>query len=198
MPANLAIMSSPGTIIDSIWFEEAFEIVDFQAILKVTMSIRGELPEGYHKSFMFTFNPWNEHHWLKTEFFDHPERDDADLLTTTYKDNLKLGKDDIKRYEDLYVTNPRAARIICDGDWGRTEGVIYDNWDEREFDQYEILKTRHVQPTFGLDFGYSISFNAFVALLVDVENRELWIYDEWYCQGVLTQSPGFYTDTMVL
>lgn len=183
-PLKLASITVLHGLIDAVWVEESFEIVDYQAVLKVMMSIRGELPEGYHKSFMFTFNPWNEHHWLKTEFFDHPERDDVDLLTTTYKDNLKLGADDIQRYEDLYVTNPRAARIICDGEWGRTEGLIYDNWTEEEFDPYEILKTRHVQPTFGLDFGYSISFNAFVAVLVDVENRELWIYDEWYCQGV--------------
>ena len=182
-PLKLASITVLHGLIDAVWVEESFEIIDYQAVLKVMMSIRGELPEGYHKSFMFTFNPWNEHHWLKTEFFDHPERDDVDLLTTTYKDNLKLGKDDIKRYEELYVTNPRAARIICDGEWGRTEGLIYD-FTEVEFDPYEILKTRRVQPTFGLDFGYSISFNAFVALLVDVENRELWIYDEWYCQGV--------------
>lgn len=183
-PLKLASITVLHGIITSVWFEEAFEIMDWQAVLKVMMSIRGRMPEGYHKSFMFTFNPWNEHHWLKTEFFDHPERTDTDLLTTTFRDNRMLDDMDIKRYMDLYDTNPRAARIICDGDWGRTEGLIYDNWTEEEFDPYEILRTRKVQPTFGLDFGYSISFNAFVAILVDVDERELWLYDEWYCNGV--------------
>ena len=184
-PLKLASITVLHGLIDAIWVEESFEIMDYEAILKVMMSIRGELPEGYHKSFMFTFNPWNEHHWLKTEFFDHPERDDVDLLTTTYKDNLKLGKDDIQRYEDLYITNPRAARVICDGEWGRTAGLVYTMaWTEEEFDPYEIMKTHRVVPAFGLDFGYSISFNAFVAQLVDVENRELWVYDEWYANGV--------------
>lgn len=184
-PLKLAsIMVRTGLILD-VWFEEAFEISNYEDVLKVMMSIRGEIPEDSKafKRFIFTFNPWSEHHWLKKEFFD-VERDDTLAMITTYKDNLKLGEDDVLRYEKLKETNPRAARVICDGEWGRAEGTIYNNFFEEEFDPYEILKTKHVVPTFGLDFGFSISFNAFVASLVDMEGQELWIYDEWYCNGV--------------
>lgn len=184
-PLKLASIMVRTGILCWVWFEEAFEIANYEDVLKVMMSIRGEIPEGSNlfKRFMFTFNPWSEHHWLKKEFFDQ-ERDDTLAFITTYKDNLKLGNDDIARYERLRITNPHAARVICDGEWGRAEGLIYDNWFEEEFDPYEILKTRHVVPAFGLDFGFSISYNAFVASLVDVEGQELWIFDEWYCQGV--------------
>ena len=184
-PLKLASIMVRTGLITTVWFEEAFEISNYEDVLKVNMSIRGVIPEGSKafKRFIFTFNPWSEHHWLKKEFFDQ-QREDTLAFITTYKDNLKLGEDDIARYELLKETNPHAARVICDGEWGRAEGLIYDNWLEEDFDPYEILKSRHVVPAFGLDFGYSISFNAFVASLVDAEGQELWIYDEWYCQGV--------------
>jgi phage terminase large subunit len=35
--------------------------------------------------------------------------------TTTYRVNEWLDDVDIARYEDLYRTNPRRARIVCDG-----------------------------------------------------------------------------------
>lgn len=166
-----------------VWFEEASDFSNYDDVLKLTMSIRGQLPDGYYKQFTFTFNPWSEHHWLKKEFFDK-ERDDAYVCTTTFRDNEFLGADDIKRYYDLYKNSPRMARIICDGDWGVAEGLIYDNWVEEEFDLGEVMaKHPDAKPSFGLDFGYSISFNAFVAVLVDVKDREMWIYDEYYANG---------------
>lgn len=166
-----------------VWFEEASDFSNYDDVLKLMMSIRGQLPEGYYKQFTFTFNPWSEHHWLKKEFFDK-ERDDAYVCTTTFRDNEFLGPDDIKRYYDLYRNSPRMARIICDGDWGVAEGLIYDNWVEEDFDLGEVMaKHPDARPSFGLDFGYSISFNAFVAVLVDVKNREMWIYDEYYSNG---------------
>ena len=166
-----------------VWFEEASDFSNYDDVLKLMMSIRGQLPPGYYKQFTFTFNPWSEHHWLKKEFFDK-ERDDAYVCTTTFRDNEFLGADDIKRYYDLYKNSPRMARIICDGDWGVAEGLIYDNWVEEEFDLGEVMaKHPDAKPSFGLDFGYSISFNAFVAVLVDVKDREMWIYDEYYANG---------------
>ena len=166
-----------------VWFEEASDFSNYDDVLKLMMSIRGQLPPGYYKQFTFTFNPWSEHHWLKKEFFDK-ERDDAYVCTTTFRDNEFLGADDIKRYYDLYKNSPRMARIICDGDWGVAEGLIYDNWVEEDFDLGEVMaKHPDAKPSFGLDFGYSISFNAFVAVLVDVKDREMWIYDEYYANG---------------
>lgn len=166
-----------------VWFEEASDFSNYDDVLKLMMSIRGQLPPGYYKQFTFTFNPWSEHHWLKKEFFDK-ERDDAYVCTTTFRDNEFLGADDIKRYYDLYKNSPRMARIICDGEWGVAEGLIYDNWIEEDFDLGEVMaKHPDAKPSFGLDFGYSISFNAFVAILVDLKDREMWIYDEYYANG---------------
>ena len=56
-----------------------------------------------------------------------------------------LDKVDIQRYEDLYNTNPRRARIVCDGEWGVAEGLIYENVKVKNFDKDELLKDEAYQ-----------------------------------------------------
>lgn len=80
--------------------------------------------------------------------------------------------------------NPKRARIVCDGDWGVSEGLIYENWVEKEFDINSVLSTSGIQTTFGLDFGYAVSFNAFIAVAVDLTTRTLWVWDEMYQKGM--------------
>lgn len=182
---KLASITVPKGYLCWVWFEEFFDIGNEEEFNKIAMSIRGYIPPetGLFKQITGTFNPWSEHTWIKRRFFDKP-LDDVLAITTTYKDNEFLGDDDIKRYEDLREQNPRQARIICDGEWGIAEGLIYENWIVEEFDYREILKNPNVKTTFGLDFGYKVSYNAFVAVLVDVGARTLWIYDEMYERGM--------------
>ena len=168
-----------------VWVEEAFQLTNEDDFDKMAMSIRGRLPKstGLFKQITLTFNPWSEHTWIKPRFFDEPH-EDVFTDTTTYKDNEFLDEVDVKRFEDMYIHNPRAARVVCDGEWGRAEGLIYENWNEEEFDPQEILQREGVRPAFGLDYGYAVSFNAFVALAVDVKNHEMWVYDEMYKKGM--------------
>ncbi|MBQ7405735.1 MAG: PBSX family phage terminase large subunit [Candidatus Methanomethylophilaceae archaeon] len=170
-----------------VWFEEAFELTNELEFEKVVMSIRGRIPPetGLWKQFTLTFNPWSVNSWLKPRFFDNP-RPNTLAMTTTYKCNNFLGDDDIERYEALRETSPRMARIICDGDWGIAEGLVYDNWVEEEFDLKQILKEYpNAQFTFGLDFGFSISYCAFTAALVDVKAHKMWVFDEMYDRGLV-------------
>ena len=166
------------------WFEEAFDITDYNDILKIQGSIRAIPPEtGLSKKFIYTFNPWSPDHWLKTEYFDK-ERDDTLAMITTYLDNPGITKEDEEWYEQLKVINPRAAEVICYGRWGRAEGLIYDNWLEKEFDYTEILQRPGTKAIYGLDFGYKTSFNAFVAMVIDPQKHELYVFDELYSKGM--------------
>ena len=58
------------------WFEEAYQITDESLFNMVTMSIRGDIPEGSGLFFQYTltFNPWREN-WIKKRFFDNPKED---------------------------------------------------------------------------------------------------------------------------
>ena len=165
------------------WFEEAFQIMNEDDFNKVDMSIRGELPKGYFKQITLTFNPWSEKHWIKKRFFDNPDSDTL-AITTNYTCNEWLGQDDIKVFEKMKENNPRRYKIEGLGEWGIAEGLVYENFEELEFNVEEISKKTGVISLFGLDFGYTNHPTAFIALLVDKANSAIYIFDEIYKKGL--------------
>lgn len=167
-----------------VWLEEAYQVEDEDSFNKVDLSIRGELPDNYFKQFIITFNPWNEHHWLKKRFFDNPDENTL-ALTTTYKCNEWLGSDDIALFEQMKIRNPRRFRIEGEGEWGISEGLIYENFTEQEFDYREISKRKNTRAVFGLDWGYSNDPTAFIAAIVDQDMKEIYIFDEHYQKAMV-------------
>lgn len=165
-----------------VWIEEAYEITNEDDFNKLDMSIRGELPEGYFKRFMITFNPWSANHWLKPRFFDTP---DSDVLTktTTWQCNEWLGEDDRNLFLKMKEQNPRRYRIEGDGEWGLAEGLIYEKVKVENFDVNEIRQIPDIKAAFSLDFGFTDP-NAFICSMVDNANKRIYIFDEWYKTGV--------------
>ena len=161
------------------WFEEAFQIMNEDDFNKVDMSIRGELPKGYFKQITLSFNPWSEKHWLKKRFFDVKD-EDVLAITTNYTCNEFLGEDDKKLFEKMKINNPRRYNIEGLGNWGIAEGLIYNNFEELDFDIEEIKKRENIKSAFGLDFGYTNDPTAFIASLIDLDNMEIFIFDEHY------------------
>ena len=161
------------------WFEEAFQITNEDDFNKVDMSIRGELPPGYFKQITLTFNPWSEKIWIKKRFFDAKD-DNILALTTTYKCNEFLGDDDIEIFDKMKINNPRRYYIEGMGNWGIAEGLVYDNFEELEFDYHEISKKEGYKAYFGLDFGYTNDPTAFICCLANIEEKRLYIFDEHY------------------
>ncbi len=161
------------------WFEEAFQVMNEDDFNKVDMSIRGELPKGYFKQITLSFNPWSEKHWLKKRFFDVKD-EDVLAITTNYACNEFLGEDDKKLFEKMKINNPRRYNIEGLGNWGIAEGLVYSNFEELDFDIEEIKKRKNIKSAFGLDFGYTNDPTAFICLLVDLDNMEIFIFDEHY------------------
>lgn len=168
------------------WFEEAFQVMNEDDFNKVDMSIRGQLPDGYYKQITITFNPWSEKHWLKKRFFD---TNDPNILalTTTYECNEWLGPDDKALFEQMKINNPRRYNIEGLGNWGIAEGLVYENFIEQEFDYMDISKRAGAKTVFGLDFGYTNDETAFIAAIVDQENKELYIFDEHYQKAMTNE-----------
>ena len=148
------------------------------------MSIRGKLPDHLWKQITFTFNLWNERHWLKARFFD-TEDEDILALTTTYKVNEFLGEDDKRIFEKMKRDNPKRYRVEGEAEWGIAEGLIFENWEEKEFDYREVSKRKGVVSRFGLDFGYTNDPSAFIGYLKDEKNKEIYVFDEFYKPGML-------------
>lgn len=166
------------------WIEEAYEITSESDFDTIDESIRGELPPDLWKQWRITFNPWNERHWLKSRFFDS-ESSDVLAMTTDYRCNEWLDETDLKLFEDMKQRNPRRYRVAGLGDWGITEGLVYENWEERAYqiedeDAEGFVDTRAMQPFAGLDFGYTTDPTAFVVGFFDKTEGVLYIYDEIY------------------
>lgn len=162
------------------WLEEAYEIMNESDFDTLDESIRGEVPEGLFKQWTITFNPWNEHHWLKKRFFD-VEDNNILAMTTNYLCNEWLDESDKKLFETMKKNNPRRYSVAGLGNWGIVDGLVYENWTERAFTLDEI---KGCKTTCGLDFGYTNDPTAFFMGFLDLENKKLYVWDEFYEKGM--------------
>ena len=166
------------------WIEEAYEINKEQDFNMLDESIRGTVEEPLYKQITLTFNPWNELHWLKKRFFD-VEDENIMAKTTNYMCNEWLDDSDKKLFEDMKKNNPRRYQVAGLGNWGIVEGLVYENWRELEFDWREILNKRQkAKAVFGLDFGYTNDPAAFFCGILDMEQKEIYVFDEIYQKGM--------------
>lgn len=171
------------------WIEEAYEIGSENDFNMLDESIRGAIPEetGLFKQITLTFNPWNEHHWLKKRFFDSSDKEIL-AITTNYTCNEWLDKSDRDLFETMKINNPRRYRVAGLGDWGIVDGLVYENWEEKAFDLDEIRALPGVRSAFGLDFGYTNDPTALFCGLVDAKAKSVWVFDEIYNRGMSNEA----------
>lgn len=179
-PLKITSISVPVGFINFVWIEEAYEINKESDFDMLDESVRGELPEGYFKRITVTFNPWNERHWLKARFFDNPSEDTLSM-TTTYQCNEWLDESDLKLFEEMKKRNPRRYQVAGLGNWGVTEGIVYENWREQVFTLSEVKDCVTVA---GLDFGYTNDPSALFIGFLNTSDKKLYVWDELYKKGL--------------
>ena len=162
------------------WLEECYEINSEDSFNMLDESIRGQSPGGLFKQITLTMNPWNEKHWVKKRFFD--AEDDPDILakTTNYMCNEFLDEADLKVFKNMKKNNPRRYQVAGLGEWGIVDGLVYENWEEIEFDVDKISSRKGIKSAFGMDFGYTNDPTAMFCGLIDLEKREIFVFDEIY------------------
>jgi phage terminase large subunit len=167
------------------WFEEFYQVSNEQDFDMIDGSIRGAIPAPLFKQITGTMNPWNEKHWIKKRFFD-VVNESAFTLRTDYTCNEFLDDADRKFFEEMKEKNPRRYQVEGLGNWGVAEGLVFDNWEEKEFDVHELIKERpHIESAFGLDFGYTTDPSGLICSLVDLKSKEIFIFDEHCQKGML-------------
>ena len=167
------------------WIEEAYEIGNENDFNMLDESIRGAVPPetGLFKQITLTFNPWNEHHFLKKRFFDNPDKETL-AMTTNYLCNEWLDEADREVFETMKRNNPRRYCVAGLGNWGIVDGLIFENWEEKAFDIDEIRRLASVKSAFGLDFGYTNDPSALFCGLADEKTKTIWVFDEMYKYGM--------------
>lgn len=178
-PLKITSITVPYGCLCWVWCEEAYELnkeADFDTLNE---SIRGDIPDGYFKRFTITFNPWSDKHWLKKRFFDVPDSEHKLSMTTNYMCNEWLRPEDLVVFEDMKKNNPTRYRIAGLGDWGVAEGLVYNNWEEQDFDIEAIRRKPGIQAGFGLDFGFTAPA-ALCCFFLDESEKKMYIFDELY------------------
>lgn len=168
------------------WWEEAFQINDESAFDKVDLSLRGQMPKELFIQHTLTLNPWSEKHWIKRRFFDVQDNPDIMAITRNYGCNEFLSDADLALFERMKIENPRRYAIEGNGEWGISEGQVFDNWSVQDFDIDALRRDfidygeRRYIDRFGLDFGFSQDPTAFIHAMIDTRKREIYLCHEIY------------------
>lgn len=185
-PLKITSIAVETGILAFVWIEECYEIESAEKLETLAESIRGKYdnPEVF-RQITLSFNPWSEKHWLKREFFDEEtKKKNVSSYTTNYRVNEWLDQETIDRYEDLYRTNPKRARVVCDGDWGIADGLVFENFREAEMTADELKGYKPIQ---GIDYGWSNDPTAFIAAYVNEKEKKLYVSDEFYQTHLKTE-----------
>lgn len=155
-----------------VWIEEATELQQADVDI-IDDRLRGELPEGLFYQIKMTFNPVSAQHWIKRVFFD---RDNPDVMThhSTYLDNRFIDADYHRRMERRKEDDPEGYQVYALGNWGCTEGVIFNNWRAVECNQ---ALDWYDDVALGQDFGFN---HANAILLLGIKDNEIYVLRELY------------------
>lgn len=190
-PLKLTSITVAQGYLNFVWIEEAFQIEKQEMFETLEESIRGILPPHLFHQITLSFNPWSEDHWLRKRFYnDTYDREYTDdliyAITTDYTMNEFLDEVTLKRFEEMKIKRPNRFRVAGLGEWGIAEGLVYNNWEILDFDAIELLKKDFsLEAAFGLDFGFTNDPSAFIAVIVDLRNKRLFIFDEFYKKRLL-------------
>lgn len=190
-PLKLTSITVAQGYLNFVWIEEAFQIEKQEMFETLEESIRGILPSHLFHQITLSFNPWSEDHWLRKRFYnDTYDREYTDdliyAITTDYTMNEFLDEVTLKRFEEMKIKRPNRFRVAGLGEWGIAEGLVYNNWEILDFDAIELLKKDFsLETAFGLDFGFTNDPSAFIAVIVDLRNKRLFIFDEFYKKRLL-------------
>lgn len=164
--------------ITDIWVEECTECtLDDISQLDLRLRAKADNLQMY-----FSFNPVSKDNWVYKYFHrDAPETtpENVFVLKTTFKDNKFLPQSYIDSLMAMKDSNPIYYKIYVEGDFATLDKLIY-MYEVKDFDWREVSGTA----CFGLDFGYINDPSAFTAFKVDLDKREIHIFDEVYKKGL--------------
>lgn len=125
----------------------------------------------------FSFNPISKANFVYTYFgFDTDIVPlNTFILKSTYLDNPFLGANVAERYEALKQRDYQRWQIEALGDFVSLDRLVFQNVKVEEFNHADIKG----QLICGLDYGFVNDISAFVASLLDEENKKLYVFKIW-------------------
>ena len=114
---------------------------------------------------------------IEKRFFDK-KSPDVKAFSTNYLINEFLDETDRAVFERMRLTNPRKYEVAGLGNWGISEGLVYENWTvgKKQIPKGEEYKWKSF---FGLDYGYTNDPTGFVGFMANPIDKEMYIYCEF-------------------
>jgi len=170
-------LDDPGkwksTGFNDIWMEEAMDC-EYKDYSVLSLYNRSPETDEMPNQFFISENPVDEYHWSKTNIIDVLNKDDFELIHSTYDDNPFYPEAKKKQLEAIAKLDPNFYRIYRRGEWGKLEGLIYTNYDI--VTEWPDIDNQY----FGLDFGITHP----TALVEHIEkNMEVWEKQWFYETG---------------
>ncbi|MFJ7665589.1 PBSX family phage terminase large subunit [Lysinibacillus sp. NPDC097195] len=183
--------------ISIIWVEEASE-VKYEGFKELVGRLRHR---NLSLHMILSSNPVDETNWIYTHFFVDEENEKVTLndeelyklreikTDTTYyhhskaDDNMFLPQSYIDELDDMKNYDPDLHRVAREGKFGANGEKILPQlevWDSADV-QAQLTSDKVYKN--GMDFGFSDSYNAIVRMAVDIEEKWLYIFWEYYTKG---------------
>jgi phage terminase large subunit len=160
--------------ITDIWVEEATEL-EQEDFTQLDLRLRAMAP---NLQYLVSFNPISRAHWIYKKWFSEKavyDKENTMILRTTYKHNRFLPQSYIKALEDKIHSDPVYYRIYALGEFASLDKLIYTNWETGIYDHTKIPG----QLLCGLDFGFTNDPTAFVAAVLNEDEKVIYIFKEW-------------------
>lgn len=165
--------------ISDVVMEEATEF-NLEDYTQLTIRLRER--QHKNKQLFLMFNPVSKLNWVYKYFFENGTPNDTTIIHSTYTDNRFLDETVRRTLESLADRNPAYYRIYALGDFATLDKLVFPKFTKKVIDRENI---KHLPSYFGLDFGYVNDPSAFVHLKVDIDNRKLYIIEEYVKKGML-------------
>ena len=165
--------------VSDLWIEEATELSNADEYDQLLLRIRARTKGN---QIYLSYNPVSRANWVYQRF--HAKHEPGSVVhKSTYKDNRFLPADYVAKLESLINTNPLYYRVYALGEFCSLDKTVFTNWtiEDRQDFAYNTA-------VFGLDFGYINDPSAFVAAKVNTAEKQIYIFDELYQQGLLNDS----------
>ena len=160
---------------NDIWLEEANEFT-YEDYLVLKMRLRAPSVSGRMNKMYLSLNPIDENNWIAMKLSKDPT---VDIIRSTYHDNPHLTPEYVAILENLINEDANYYRIYVQGEWGKLENIIFNNWQI-----VDEMPAEFEKQAYGLDFGY-VNPTAFIH--EGIIGKDLYI-DELLYETKLTNS----------
>lgn len=194
-PAKLKSLNG----VSIVWIEECSE-VKYEGFKEITGRLRHPTLSNH---IILSTNPVSKANWCYRHFFEDKKENffvlkDHELYEkrilrkgkiyyhhSTVDDNYFVPDDYIEQLDELKLHDPDLYRIARKG-WFGTNGKKvfpqFEVWNDEDVIN-AIKQIREPLEKNGMDFGFVTSYNAIVRMIVDHENKILYLFDCYYTRN---------------